>query len=322
MRSRPVVLLLALLLCLADASAAWAVLDPPPAPIEMRLRGVSFSDTSNGWAVGDGILHTDNGGVSWYRQFSVREALSAVDFVSSNRGWAVGSSGSVLRTIDGGAHWAVRGTGHSFDLRDVDFVDESYGWAVGDDDVVLRTTDGGLTWASASIPLNSWGWPQTLNAVSFVSRTHGWVCGPSGTAGDGFNDLYIAKTTNGGVSWTRCSNGTYKPGGSDDMWSWDDIDFVSATTGWVTGWLPGVCKTVDGAVSWGSTPLQGSTSIDFIDSSHGVSVSHGGGSSFPPHGPPPLVPGALAPPPPRPPGLLAPPRSARAVAAHACAAPV
>lgn len=269
-----------LLALLIVAPGAFAALEPPPAPMEMPLRGVACFGTSLAWAVGDGILHTDNGGASWYRQFSALENLNAVDFVTATRGWAVGEVGSVVRTVDGGATWVVRGTGYTADFNDVDFVDESYGWVVGDAGLLLRTTDGGLTWAAASIPLNSWGWPQTLNAVSFVSRTHGWVCGPSGTAGDGFNDLYIAKTTNGGVSWTRCSNGTYMGGGSDDMWSWDDIDFVSATTGWVTGWLPGVRKTVDGAASWGSTPLQGSTAIDFIDSSHGVSVSHGGGGSY------------------------------------------
>jgi len=279
MRARtPLVLVIACIAVISGVPVASAALDPPPTPLGMRLRGVSFSGTSQGWAVGEGILHTDNGGSSWYRQFSSRESLDAVDFVSATRGWAVGEGGVVMRTIDGGATWVRRGTGHSFNLRALDFVDTEYGWAVGADDVVLRTTDGGLTWASASIPLVSWGWPQVLNAVSFVSRTHGWVCGPSGTAGDGFNDLYIAKTIDGGRTWTRCSNGPYLGGGSDDMWAWSDIDFVSNTTGWVAGGgLAGVRKTMDGASSWSQQSAY-ADKLDFFDVTHGVAV--GGGTAL------------------------------------------
>jgi len=275
----PLVLALVFILVFSGVSAAFAVLDPPPTPLGMRLRGVAFSGTAQGWAVGEGILHTDNGGASWYRQFSPREQLNAVDFASPARGWAVGEDGAVVRTIDGGATWVVRGTGHTFDLKGVDFVDSEYGWAVGGDDVVLRTTDGGLTWAAASIPLVPWGWPQVLNAVSFVSRTHGWVCGPSGTPGDGFNDLYIAKTTDGGRTWTRCSNGPYLGGGSDDMWAWSDIDFVSTTTGWVAGSaLAGVRKTTDGASSWTPQP-EYADRLDFFDEERGVALG-GGGLSY------------------------------------------
>lgn len=282
--------LLCALLVLAGVQFAFALVDPLPTPVEMQLRGVSFSGTSNGWAVGDGILHTDNGGLTWYRQFSPRERLNAVDFVSPTHGFAVGDSGAVLRTIDGGANWVARSTGKTAHFYGVDFVDSSYGWVVGDGGLVLRTTDGGTTWAAAAVPS-----ARKLNAVSFVNRTTGWVCGPSMVAGDGFNDLYIAKTTDGGATWIRTDNGAYLPGGSDDMWSWDDIDFVSTTTGWVAGGLPGVRKTTDGAATWDSQLISGGT-IDFVDTSRGVCVtgtasySTDGGASWLPGDLPGLLP--------------------------------
>jgi len=60
--------------------------------------------------------------------------------------YAVGLSGSILKTTDGGADWAVQASGMGNGLHSVDFPSgPSSGYAVGDDGTVLVTTDGG-TW--------------------------------------------------------------------------------------------------------------------------------------------------------------------------------
>ena len=46
-------------------------------------------------------------------------------------GWAVGSSGTIVATSDGGAHWQVQTSGTDADLSAVAFPDATHGWAVG-----------------------------------------------------------------------------------------------------------------------------------------------------------------------------------------------
>lgn len=72
---------------------------PDPIPL---LRGVSFVDRNNGWAVGDHdiVISTNNGGSTW----NIEEAadmnepnLNAVYFPSTIVGYAVGDDGKILR---------------------------------------------------------------------------------------------------------------------------------------------------------------------------------------------------------------------------------
>jgi photosystem II stability/assembly factor-like uncharacterized protein len=115
-------------------------------PLSSDLVAVAFVGDRLGWAVGHGsvILHTTDGGQTWVRQFDGRQladamavyangaggAASAPDpkalaedakrfgaqgaetslldvwFQDEQTGYAVGAFGLILRTTDGGAHWA------------------------------------------------------------------------------------------------------------------------------------------------------------------------------------------------------------------------
>lgn len=258
--------------------AVTVAVDPPPVAAGMRLRGVSFADIDTGLVVGEGILATDDGGESWYRQFAPAEDFAAVDMATPSSACAVGDAGTIVRTRDGGGSWASCVSGTSRALYDVDFVDASYGWAVGDGLTVLRTTDGGVTWIRCTPPSPTWP-TRPILGVSFVDRTHGWICGPSLIAGDGFSDLYIAKTIDGGSTWTRCDNGPDQSGGGDDLWDYSGIDFVSTTVGWVTGGMPGTHKTTTAAAAWVKQPASGLTELDFRDAVRGVGTSKWGGTA-------------------------------------------
>lgn len=265
---RFVALLLALVLC--SPTMAFAR-DALPVSLSLGVRDIAFSGMSVGMAVGDGVLATNDGGTHWYRQFAPFERLNAVDMASATAGWAVGEQGVIIRTTDGGANWVRCTSGSTANLLDVDFVDASVGWAVGSGATLLKTSNGGSTWVRQTLPQGEF---RQIHGVSFVDRNNGWVCGDSMTSGDGAWDLYIARTTNGGATWTRCSPGENASGGSDDMWSYTAIDFVSPTTGWVTGWLPGVHKTTNGGGGWVTQPA-GGTRIDFFDSLRGISLLNG-----------------------------------------------
>jgi len=73
------------------------------------LTDILFLDADNGWIVGDRIpvMYTPNGGADWYEQSvpeeEVDKSLTAVDFVNSTHGWAVGWGGTIIRTTKGNA---------------------------------------------------------------------------------------------------------------------------------------------------------------------------------------------------------------------------
>ena len=56
--------------------------------------------------------------------------LHAVFFLDQNRGWAVGSKGTLLQTLDGGNTWKPRAASTDDVVRDIFFIDEQNGWMV------------------------------------------------------------------------------------------------------------------------------------------------------------------------------------------------
>jgi len=67
---------------------------------------VLFLDSNHGWIVGMEIpvAFTPNGGANWYGQQVPDEMdrrVMAVDFVNLTHGWAVGTGGYILRTVNG-----------------------------------------------------------------------------------------------------------------------------------------------------------------------------------------------------------------------------
>ncbi len=120
---------------------------------------VSFVNGRFGWIVSFAtpyssdagyIAHTTDSGITWNYQDSVTAVLSAVDFVDSLRGFAVGSNftggtGFVYSTTDGGNLWTWRQFIGSGPFEDIGFLDHKTGW-ITNVGKMLRTTDGGVTW--------------------------------------------------------------------------------------------------------------------------------------------------------------------------------
>jgi photosystem II stability/assembly factor-like uncharacterized protein len=104
------------------------------------------------------VLLSDDGGATWSQAVvPVSSDLTAVCFVTPERGFAVGHDGVVLATDDGGQSWARRLDGRGLGARlgrrgvdevllDVWFADARTGFAVGAHGLVLRTDDAGATW--------------------------------------------------------------------------------------------------------------------------------------------------------------------------------
>ena len=81
---------------------------------------------------------------TWKPQSSgTQRFLYSVAFVSPQAGWAVGSHGTILHTVDGGQSWQAQSSGTQQWLRSVAFISPQAGWVVGDDGTILHTADRG-----------------------------------------------------------------------------------------------------------------------------------------------------------------------------------
>jgi photosystem II stability/assembly factor-like uncharacterized protein len=223
-----------------------------------RLTDVDFVDASNGWAVGSGILHTTNGGETWYTQaFFSDNTTIYVDFIDANEGW-VGkgvSSNEIVHTTDGGQTWS-NPTNLGFSFSDICFVDHQNGWCVGSYGWIKRTTDGGASWFRQYGPTT-----QSLYKVDFVDVNNGWIVGYG---------LTIWRTTDGGYTWAVQSSGA-------TGLSLTDVDFVDASVGWCVSDMGSIRHTTDGGNNWtwqGSAfpPNSELVGVEFVDTNHGWCV--------------------------------------------------
>lgn len=115
--------------------------------------------------------------------------LNAVTMLSADTAIAVGESGTILTTTDGGETWTLQDSGTDASLNGVAFADDTTAIAVGSagmsHSLILRTTDGGKTWT-----IQDSGTQATLNGVAFADAKNGWAVGfPA-----------ILNTTDGGVT--------------------------------------------------------------------------------------------------------------------------
>lgn len=171
-----------------------------------------FINPDSGWVVGGDnggypsfipnreILFTSDGGITWNVQYgqSNKAPLNAVYFIDKNNGFAVGESGAVMQTTNGGNSWIETNTLTSYHLRDVTFIDQNTGWVLGyylglpHTSAVFKTTDGGSTWSE-----QTFGVDESFSSISFADEMNGWIVGGQSSP----SNSYILHTTDGGENW-------------------------------------------------------------------------------------------------------------------------
>lgn len=207
--------------------------------------------------------------------------LQAVYFLAdAQRGWAVGSGGAILATVDGGKTWRAQSSGTTFGLYDIVFdADGRRGWIAGEGTTILATTDGGNNWQNQTKHVRKM---RVLEAIAFAADgKRGWAVGSDGailaTVDGGnnwsakvfkthpdFHGMYFA--ADGQRGWAVGSNGTIlatTDGGND--WLTQnigtgeelfDIDFAAdGKHGWAVGvdsngFGGAVLSTIDGGKTW------------------------------------------------------------------------
>ncbi|MBK6626342.1 MAG: hypothetical protein IPJ87_17140 [Flavobacteriales bacterium] len=99
------------------------------------------------------VIGTPNGGVAWTTRYASYAGawprrLNAMVFPSLSVGYAVGTNGRVIRTLDGGANWNSIPSGTNTELTSAFFWSDDAGIIAGNG-VLLRTTNGGAAWTPA-----------------------------------------------------------------------------------------------------------------------------------------------------------------------------
>ena len=133
----------------------------------------------------------------WTSQNSgVEVVLKDVYFTDNQNGWAVGYSGVILNTTNGGQSWTAQQSGVTSNLTAVYFVDANNGYAVGgvsstgdNARVALKTIDAGATWTAMSVGNPFFGFQD----VAFSSPDHGIIVSRDS----------IYTTSDAGATWVK-----------------------------------------------------------------------------------------------------------------------
>lgn len=167
----------------------------------------------------------------WEQQNPIPTAENLNDIfclAGTSTAWAIGNSGVVFKTINGGNTWSKLNSGTNVNLQSVHFINSNTGWVAGNDGTILRTTNGGSTWVAQTS-----GTTEVLYSIKFVNSSNGWAVG--------WNSK-VLRTTNGGSSWTVLTVGSV---------AFYGVDFSSdALTGYICGQYETIYKTTNGGISW------------------------------------------------------------------------
>ncbi|MGH2575088.1 MAG: WD40/YVTN/BNR-like repeat-containing protein, partial [Ignavibacteria bacterium] len=160
------------------------------------FNSVFSKDGSDVWAVGisGNLFHSFDGGNTWAGFTLGSVNLNSVFSISSNV-WIVGNNGSLQRSSNNGLGWTPY-TLSAQNLNSVFFTDANTGWTVGNGGTILKTVNGGINWTPQTSPVAT-----NLNSVKFTSSSNGIICGEGGKV------LY---TNNGGTTWLQYTTPTAK----------------------------------------------------------------------------------------------------------------
>lgn len=215
-----------------------------------------------GESAGFGVIQrTTDAGQTWtnvYTSTANLEWVNDIFFVNSTTGYAVGVSGSILKSTNGGLNWTRQVVSNVTQFHAVFFINAGTGFAVGDgnpEGPIFKTVDGGSSWT-----------PQTSGATSFLND----VYFTSTLVGYAVGDKEVLKTINGGNAWTNVS-----PSSTHEKTS---VFCENANTCYTTGAL--LEKTNDGGGTWNSLALPSVTppliyftkSVQFTDQQTGFAV--------------------------------------------------
>jgi len=187
-----------------------------------------------------------------------------VDFFDDNNVLAVGQSGGIAKSTDGGRNWTygpftyinAAGVRTTSTLYDVHYISANVAYVVGDRGCMAKTTDGGATWNFVITPLYQNA--RNINTCWFLNENKGYIGGQFNSP-DSIPKVYV--TNDGGATWDSLAapmvNGTSRagyinnPNVSSVLLDLDQknkeiqrIQFINDNVGYVTGSANGLYPRV------------------------------------------------------------------------------
>lgn len=162
-----------------------------------ELRSVCALDATHAWICDyAGKIQATTNGTDWTVKYTAAGPLYGIDFFDTLHGVAVGDSGRVYWTENGGDTWTAGTSNTTQHIWAVQMVSATKAYCVGwalpgtGRQLISVTTDGGKNWdlTTGASPV-TW---SDLYGVSFSSETEGWAVGVGGV---------ILHTTDGGMNW-------------------------------------------------------------------------------------------------------------------------
>ena len=138
-----------------DGGISWPLLNKGG----IHINDITFIDEKTGWIIGDYLMYncyiykTEDSGETWTEQIVLHDidvVLKGIYFADKDNGWAVGVSGLIFNTTNGGDSWNAQDSGVSGFLFRVMFTDANTGWILGAINpennklCLMKTTNGGV----------------------------------------------------------------------------------------------------------------------------------------------------------------------------------
>jgi len=259
----------------SDGGETWVELarNAPIRPVSSISSGIYFLSPDVGFGFADrSVYKSSNGGANWeFIKNGTGLNFTSISFTNENEGWGVGRAGTrgaVFHTTDGGITWMQQAISNKIrTFNSVQFINNTTGWIAEDSEFIFRTTDGGNTWIETNTGLPG---RTRLESLFFIDSQTGWIVGKDLIA-TGPAQIIIARTTDGGETWTRqddMSDGRLK-----------SVFFLDSNTGWAVGDrnqinTGQILHTVDGGETW-QVQLENVSNLEdifFADANNGWAV--------------------------------------------------
>lgn len=247
-----------------STSSLWQKLDVPyfGTPVDIQFAN---KDTGYILAAADSnttrniLIRTYNGGQTWdvirfsetFYKDTAKSNLTHITPSPFNANVLIANSGNILRSVDGGRHWAILDVPTDLLLPRTSvrfaFVTPSYIVSAGAK--TYQSMDSGKSWQATYEPE---GYFATFNILQFTSGSTGYTAG--GTVFDATNYGMMAKTTDGGNTWQPV-NFPLNQAITGMYFFNDNIGYItinlykgSITTSYASG--TAIYKTEDGGNTW------------------------------------------------------------------------